>query len=117
MLAGGAFDVVGDCVGGGVVPGSAPVPMVVGAAVVATVVNGTDVVDGGICGSVVDVVGVGVPRLVTLACRGAGRSLLQAPTLPTAAVASKIDAAVASSHAPTDTIFRLMGSSWYILAP
>jgi hypothetical protein len=30
--------------------------------------------------------------------------------LPTAAVASMIDAAVATSHATTDTILRLMGT-------
>lgn len=102
--------VVGGRVDGDDVAGSDPVAIVVGAAVVVAIVDDTAVVEGETCGNAVDDVGARVTRLLTPACSGAGRSLLQPPTLPTAAVASMTDAAVATSQAATDTIFRLMGT-------
>ena len=80
----------------------------------ATVGVGRTVVAGGASAAVVEVVGATVTRLLAPACNGAGRSSPQPPTLPTAAVARRIDAAVATSHATIDTTLRFAQPYWRI---
>jgi hypothetical protein len=70
------------------------------------VVDGTAVlVAGAGSANVVDVAGADVTRLVTLAW-SAGWSVPQLPTLPTAAVASRTDATVATSQATMGRTLR-----------
>ncbi len=106
---------------GGLVVGAVVVVLAAGAAVVVLdavvprVVDGpAALVDGAGSTLVVELAGDSVTRLPAADWSGAGRSLTRLPTSPTAAVASRIEATVATIQASTDAIFRLMTPSWRI---
>lgn len=107
VLGPGASVVVGGCAGGGgevVVVESDAAGIVVEVVVLGAGVGSTVLEETG-SATVVDVAGTRVARLLAVAWR-TGRSLPQLPTLPTAAVARRIDATVATSQAKTDMTFR-----------
>lgn len=108
VLGPGASVVVGDWVGGGgdvVVVDSEAAGIVVEVVMLGAGVGSTVLEEAG-SGTVVDVARTRVVRLAAVAW-DPGRSLPQLPTLPTAAVARRIDATVATSQAKTDMTLRL----------